>query len=126
MTSPKTPDVRNLVAARMSAWRGWKSFHTWTYLVVGAISSAVATFVAINSKYDVLCKKYAWIPALVAAVLTFVISALGAQAEAKSFELGARMLEAGLARYDTDPDFGDLEIGKLLANSIETLNKKSG
>jgi hypothetical protein len=60
-----------------------------------------------------------------AAVLTFVISALGAQAEAKSFELGARMPEARLARFDTDPDFGDLEIGKLLASSIETLNKKS-
>jgi hypothetical protein len=62
MPPTKTDDVRKLVEKRMSAWRGWKSFHTWTYLVVGAISSAVATFVAINSKYDIMCKKYAWIP----------------------------------------------------------------
>ena len=57
--------------------------------------------------------------------MTFLISALGAQAEAKSFELGARTLEAGLARYETEPDYRDLEVGKLLASPIETLNKKS-
>jgi hypothetical protein len=50
---------------------------------------------------------------------------LGAQAEAKAFEVGGRMLEAALAKYDTDPDFGDLQLGKVLSTSIEALNKKS-
>lgn len=123
--SPKTDEVRATVTKRMSDWRWWKSFHTWTFVVLGGFSSAVATFVAVNAKYDILNQKYAWIPALLAAVLTFLISALGAQAEAKLFELGARMLEAGLARHQTDPDYGDLELGKTLASAIEALNKKS-
>jgi hypothetical protein len=58
-------------------------------------------------------------------VLTFLITALGAQAEAKAFEVGARLLEAACARYDTDPNFGDLEIGKALADAIRALNKGS-
>jgi hypothetical protein len=125
MPSPKTDEVRATVKERMADWRWWKSFHSWTFVTLGGVSSAVATFVAINAKYDIVCQKYAWIPALLAAVLTFLISALGAQAEAKSFELGARMLEAGIARHETDPDYGDLELGKTLASAIEALNKKS-
>lgn len=121
----KTDAVRELVDRRWSKWRFWKSVHTWIYVGLGGISSAVATFVAINSKYDIVCKEHAWIWALIVAVLTFVISALGAQAEAKSFELGARMVEAALAKYDTDPEFGDLELGKVLSNAVEALNKKS-
>ena len=90
MSVTKTPDLRWQADDLMASWRFWKSVHTWLYIILGAVSSAVSTFVAINAKYDILRKKYAWIPALLAAVFTFVISALGAQAEARSFEIGAR------------------------------------
>ena len=124
MSSPKTDEVRKLVNKRWGSWRYWKAVHTWLYIIIGATSSGVATFVAVNSKYQIVKPEHAWIWALIAAVLTFIISALGAQAEAKSFELGARMLEVALAKYDTDPDFGDKEIGVALAKAVETLNRK--
>ena len=36
------------------------------------------------------------------------------------------MLEGSLALYDTDPSFGDLELGKALKDAVETLNRKAG
>lgn len=125
MLSVKTPSVRKLVNTRWSTWRFWKSVHTWMYIGLGAISSGVASFVAINFKYDIVSQENAWKWALAAAILTFIISAVGAQAEAKAFELGARMLEVALAKYDTDPTFGDVEIGQALTKAVEALNKKS-
>lgn len=125
MPSPKTPEVRKNVQTRWGTWRFWKSVHTWLYIIIGAVSSGIATFVAVNSKYQIVKADHAWIWALISAVLTFVISALGAQAEARTFELGARMLEVALAKYDTDQDFGDKEIGLALAKAVEALNKKA-
>ena len=125
MSVTKTPDLRWQADDLMASWRFWKSVHTWLYIILGAVSSAVSTFVAINAKYDILRKKYAWIPALLAAVFTFVISALGAQAEARSFEIGARQLEKALVQWDTDPDFGDLKLGETMASAIGGLGGKA-
>jgi hypothetical protein len=125
MPQIKTSEFRDEVHDRMLAWRKWKSIHTWVFVLVGATSSAVATFVAANSRHKIICEKYAWIPATIAAILTFVISALGAQSAAKSFETGARLLEGGLAKFDSDPEFGDVKLGKTLANAVDALNRKS-
>jgi len=95
------------------------------FVVMGSVSSAVSTVVAVNSKFEVVCKDHAWVLATLAAVLTFVISALGAQAESKSFETGARLLESALAKYDSRDDYGDKELGDSLADAISTLNRKS-
>jgi hypothetical protein len=125
--SPKTAQFREEVVTRMGKWRFWKSFHTWTFLLLGALSSAVSTVVAVNTKNPLpfLGSDWAWILATVAAVLTFIISALGAQAESKSFETGARLLEGGIAKYDSRDDYGDRELGDCLADAISTLNRKS-
>ena len=130
MSSEKSERVRRIVNDRRSDWKAWKSIHTWVYVILGTVSAGISAFVASITKAGATTKpevigNHVWLWALASAIITFLITALGAQAQAKAFEVGARMLEAGLAQYDTDPDFGDLELGRVLADAIQALNKAS-
>ena len=125
MAAPKTPEFRKEMNDLMLSWRGWRTFHKNVYLIIGGLSSAIATFVAANSKQEIISPDHAWIPATIAAILTFVITALGAQSESKAFETGARLLEAALIKFDSDPDFGDLELGNAATAALSALNRKS-
>ena len=110
MPSPKTIEFRKTVDQKRADWRYCKSFHRRLFIILGIASSASATFVAANSKFEILNAKYAWIVAAFAAVLTFVVAGLGAQSQANSFESGERLLEEALALYDSDDEYGDKEL----------------
>src|SRR5260370_11253493 len=110
MPSPKTIEFRKTVDQKRADWRYCKSFHRRLFIILGIASSASATFVAANSKFEILNAKYAWIVAAFAAVLTFVVAGLGAQSQANSFESGERLLGEALALYHSDDEYGDKEL----------------
>jgi hypothetical protein len=59
----------------------------------------------------------------VAAVLTFLVATLGAQAKGAAFETAARELEKVIAGYETDPSVTEIELGRAEQRGIDILNR---
>ena len=86
-------------------------------------AASLAALVAANTKVHFFTEPWDWIVAAVAALLTFVVNTLSAQAEGAAFESAARELEKAIAGYETDPTVTETDLGKSVQKGIDILNQ---
>jgi len=98
--------TRSEAEARYKAWRKWESIWGWTNLLIGGSSVGLGALVAANTQTPFLNSTWTIICAVIAPVLTFLLTALKPQAEAAAFKTAARSLEKALATLAADQDPG--------------------
>jgi hypothetical protein len=91
--------VPQTTVEKWNAWRFWSSYWSWAYILTGSLLSLVSTVVAANTKTQFLGGRASITIACAAAVLTFVVNALGAQSKAAAFETAGRELEKVIAGH---------------------------
>lgn len=106
------------------AWRKWEAIWQSIFLLVGVVQAALAVLVAANVKEKTFLRP-PWDLgiAITAAVLAFLIAALGAQAKAAGFEIASRELEKSITAFETDDSVTEAELGKAEQRGIDLLNK---
>jgi glucan phosphoethanolaminetransferase (alkaline phosphatase superfamily) len=124
---PAAPGLPRQAPARTiekwNAWKFWSSYWTWTYVLVGSLSSIVSVLVAANTKTPFLPTYVGVAVACSAAVLTFVVNALSAQSKAAAFETAGRELEKAIAAYESDPALAEKTLGDAEQRGIDILNR---
>ena len=114
----------------LSAWRHWQSF--WT-------STKSYYRWDVDFLWRTCCRKYEceiaalldnqWVSvglAVVAPVLTFILTTLKPQAEAVAFKSAARELEKAVVAYKGDPSKDDVFLTDAIGRGIDLLNKVGG
>jgi hypothetical protein len=108
---------------KWKVWRCWSSTWNWTYIIVGGSSIVLASVVAANTKAHFLDAPCDVIVAAGAAVFTFLVNALGAQAKGSAFETAARELEKAIAGYETNSAVTEVQLGEAEQRGIDILNR---
>jgi hypothetical protein len=118
--------IRIAPARTLQKWKVWKCWSsTWngTYIAVGGASTALATIVAANTKAHFFDPPYDVILAAGAAMFTFLVNALGAQAKGSAFETAARELEKAITGYETNAAVTEVQLGEAEQRGIDILNR---
>jgi hypothetical protein len=113
----------------LSAWRHWQSFWTSTNLIIGGTSIFCGALVAANTNAKSQLFDNQWVSvglAVVAPVLTFILTTLKPQAEAVAFKSAARELEKAVVAYKGDPSKDDVFLTDAIGRGIDLLNKVGG
>jgi hypothetical protein len=116
---------REVPKESIDKWLAWKRFSGhWQniHYFTGFGSAALAVVIAANSQKQFLSPILTTLIAGLAAGLAFLVTTMGAQTKAKSFELAARELEAAIARYRFDPSLQEPFLGAAEAKGIPILN----
>ena len=109
---------------KYKAWRQWQAIWSIAFLVVGGVQAAVTVLVAANSKREAfLSPRWGLGLAIAAAVLAFLVAALGAQAKAAGFETASRELEKSITAFETDESVSEADLGKAEQRGIDILNR---
>jgi hypothetical protein len=118
--------TRQASARAIEKWDVWRFYaRVWgiVFWIVGGAQAALAVLVAVNTKQGIWTGSIAWILAVAAAVLSFLVGAFGAQAKAAAFETAARELEKAIVRYETDDSVTEIDLGKAEQRGIDILNR---
>jgi hypothetical protein len=108
---------------KWKAWRMWASYWNWTYIIMGALLSTVTTVVAANTKKNFLGDKWSLVIACSAAVLSFVVNALGAQSKSAAFETAGRELEKAIATFELDSTIPPKALADAENRGVDILNR---
>jgi len=104
-------------------WRHWQKVWTWTNVLIGGVSTALGALVAANTKTPFLGNYWAIAAAILAPVLTFLLTTLRPQAKAAAFETASRELEKARNDYEADPTKDDIFLADGVNRGIDLLNK---
>ena len=91
---------------RYEAWRKWETIWGWSNILIGGLSVLLGALVAANTKTPFLDSNSAVTCAVIAPVLTFLLTTLKPQAQAASFKTAARSLEKALVILPANGDPG--------------------
>jgi hypothetical protein len=109
--------------AKYRAWRFWERYWTWANLLIGGASVFLGALVAANTKSQFLDSLWSIVIAVMAPLLTFVLTVLKPSAQAQSFVSAGRVLEKALAVYEGDQDKDDKFLTDAISNGLDILNK---
>jgi hypothetical protein len=108
---------------KYEAWKHWRAVWSRSNLLIGGSSTALGALVAANTKSAFLPNEYAITAAVLAPVLTFLLTALRPQANAIAFEAAHRELEKAIFRFNADPSKDDIFLADAVERGIDLLNK---
>lgn len=109
------------IQSKYSAWRFWTGVWNAAHYVTGFGSAALSAMIATNVKSKFLEDYQAIALAAIAAGLTSLITAFGAQSKAKAFEMAARRLEVAKIKYQFDSTIPDTFLTDAVAEGVSTL-----
>ena len=100
---------------RYKAWRKWEAIWSWTNILTGGFSVGLGALVSANTKAPFLDPFWAVLCAVVAPILTFLLTTLKPQQQAAAFKAAGRSLEKAFA-LSADPSVS-------VAAGIDILNE---
>lgn len=111
------------IKGKWQAWRYWSSVWNWMHYITGFTSAALTVLIAANTKSAFLAPTTAVTVACIAAGLAFLVTAMGAQARGKGFELAARELEGPITDYLLDETVPEKVLAEGVRRGIDVLNE---
>jgi hypothetical protein len=115
-------EIPNETVEKWLAWKHWSNHWNTLHYITGFSSAALTVVIAANAKAQFMGPLLTTILAGIAAGLTFLVTAFGAQIKGKGFEVAGRELEVAMAKYRTNPDLPDSFLGEAEARGVEILN----
>jgi hypothetical protein len=110
-----------------TAWRRWQAVYSTTNLLIGGTSVLFGAIVAANLKSQLFDNQYVGSGlAVMAPLLTFILTTFKPQAEAVAYKSAARELEKALVAYTGDPSKDDAFLTDAIGRGIDLLNKVGG
>lgn len=93
------------------------------HIIVGGLSAGIAALVAANTKGKFIPEPWDWIIAVAAAVLTFMVNGLAAQAKGAAFETAGRELEKAMVDYEMKPTTTEADLADAEKRGVDILNR---
>jgi hypothetical protein len=104
-------------------WRRWQLIWRWSNTAIAGTSVALGALVAANVKSNFLPSEWAILAAVLAPILTFLLTSLKPQANAAAFEVASRELEKAINQYSADVTKEDPFLGDAISRGIDLLNR---